>query len=223
MATVQVVLADGPVHSQRVLGHVGGERAVGPVDAVVGATVHDDRQLGRWHGNGFHPADRADLTGARNEERGLAARVGEQAGLVDTSGRAAGRQFLRADGAVEFAERPLVPAARVLDVDDVSDGGGPGRGDAAVADDAYVNDARREFAGTGAIRRWVAKEMVGDKVSIDVREVLDHHGDTIVRGAYDGTFDKTGLPEELILSNYFSVRDGKIVSLIVILNHPADY
>ena len=94
---------------------------------------------------------------------------------------------------------------------------------ATFAADAFVNDARREFTGTEAIRRWVVKEMVGDKVSIDVREVLDHHGDTIVRGAYDGTFDKTGLPGELILSNYFSVRDGKIVSLIVILNHPADY
>ncbi len=94
---------------------------------------------------------------------------------------------------------------------------------ATFAADAYVNDARREFVGTAAIRRWVAKEMVGDKVSIDVREVLDHHGDTIVRGAYDGTFDKTALPAELILSNYFSVRDGKIVSLVVIRNEPAGY
>jgi hypothetical protein len=50
-----------------------------------------------------------------------------------------------------------------------------------------------------------------------------HHGDTIVRGAYDGTFDKTGLPEELVLSNYFGVRDGRIVSLVVILNQPAEY
>ena len=65
--------------------------------------------------------------------------------------------------------------------------------------------------------------MVGDKVNIDVREVLDHHGDTIVRGAYDGTYDKTNLPEELILSNYFSVRDGKIVSLKVIRNQPSPY
>jgi hypothetical protein len=65
--------------------------------------------------------------------------------------------------------------------------------------------------------------MTGDKVSIDVREVLDHHGDTIVRGAYDGDYDKTNLPAELILSNYFSVRDGKIVSLIVIRNQPASY
>ena len=94
---------------------------------------------------------------------------------------------------------------------------------ATFAEDAYVNDARREFAGIEAIRRWVAKEMVGDKVSIDVREVLDHHGDIIVRGAYDGTFDKTNLPEEIILSNYFSVRDGKIVSLVVIFNQPASY
>ena len=42
---------------------------------------------------------------------------------------------------------------------------------ATFADDAYVNDARREFTGTDAIRRWVEKEMVGDKVQIEVRDV----------------------------------------------------
>jgi len=94
---------------------------------------------------------------------------------------------------------------------------------ATFAGDAYVNDNRREFAGTDAVRRWVAKEMVGDKVTIDVRQVLDHYGDTIVRGAYDGDFDKTSLPDELILSSYFSVRDGKIISLVVINNHDPDY
>ena len=94
---------------------------------------------------------------------------------------------------------------------------------ATFADDAYVNDARREFTGAGAIRRWVEKEMVGDKVQIEVREVLDHHGDTIVRGSYTGEFDKTNLPDELVLSNYFSVRDGKIVSLVVIFNRPPEY
>ncbi|MGP8001853.1 MAG: nuclear transport factor 2 family protein [Streptosporangiaceae bacterium] len=94
---------------------------------------------------------------------------------------------------------------------------------ATFAADAYVNDARREFAGRDAIRRWVEREMTGDKVRIEVREVLDHHGDTIVRGAYDGEFDKTSLPDELVLSNYFSVRDGKIVSLVVIFNQPPAY
>jgi hypothetical protein len=94
---------------------------------------------------------------------------------------------------------------------------------ATFAEDAYVNDNRREFVGRDAIRRWVAKEMVGDNVTIDVREVLEHHGDLIVRGAYDGSFDRTNLPDELVLSNYFSVRDEKIESLVVIYNHPADY
>ena len=94
---------------------------------------------------------------------------------------------------------------------------------ATFAPDAYVNDNRREIAGIGAIRRWVAKEMVGDKVTLEVREVVDHYGDTIVRAAYDGEYDKTNLPGELVMSNYFSVRDGKIVSLAVIRNQPAGY
>jgi ketosteroid isomerase-like protein len=49
---------------------------------------------------------------------------------------------------------------------------------ATFADDAFVNDAHREFWGTDAIRRWVAKEMVGDKVTIEVTEVIEHHGET---------------------------------------------
>jgi hypothetical protein len=107
-----------------------------------------------------------------------------------------------------------IAAVNALDIDAIV---------ATFADDAYVNDNRREFVGIGSIRRWVAKEMVGDNVTIDVREVIDHYGDTIVRGAYDGTFDKTNLPAEIVLSNYFSVRDNKIVSLVVIFNQPADY
>ena len=93
---------------------------------------------------------------------------------------------------------------------------------ATFAEDAFVNDARREFRGIDAIRAWVEREMVGDKVTIDVREVVDNYGDTIVRGAYDGEYDKTNLPPgEFIMSNYFGVRDGKITSLIVIFNQPA--
>ena len=92
---------------------------------------------------------------------------------------------------------------------------------ATFADDAFVNDAHREFWGADAIRRWVAKEIVGDKVTLEVTEVIDHYGETIVRGRYDGKYDKTNLPDELILTNYFTVRDGKIVSLIVIHNTPA--
>ena len=94
---------------------------------------------------------------------------------------------------------------------------------ATFAADAYVNDNRREIVGIDAIRRWVQQEIVGDRVTIDVREVVDRYDETIVRGAYGGEFDKTNLPKELILSNYFGVRDGKIVRLIIIFNQPSPY
>jgi hypothetical protein len=94
---------------------------------------------------------------------------------------------------------------------------------ATFSDDAFVNDARREIGGIAAIRKWVESGIVGDRVTVDVREVIDHYGDTIVRARYDGDYDKAGLPDELILTNYFTVRDGKIVSLIVIFNQPSPY
>jgi hypothetical protein len=92
---------------------------------------------------------------------------------------------------------------------------------ATFSDDALVNDVHREFWGREAIRRWAATELVHDRVTVEVTDVLDHHGDTIVRGRYDGDYDKANLPDELILTSYFTVRDGKIVSLITIPNTPA--
>jgi hypothetical protein len=94
---------------------------------------------------------------------------------------------------------------------------------ATFAPDAYVNDNRREIVGVDAIRQFVTKEFVGDRVTMEVREVVDHYGDVIVRAKYDGTYDKTNLPDELIMSSYFSVRDGRIVSLAVIFNQPSPY
>jgi len=94
---------------------------------------------------------------------------------------------------------------------------------ATFAPDAYVNDNRREIWGTGAIRAFMAKEFVGDHVTMDVREVIDHYGDIIVRARYDGTYDKTNLPDDLVMTSYFSIRDGKIASLAVINNQTSPY
>ena len=91
------------------------------------------------------------------------------------------------------------------------------------ADDAYVNDNRREIWGTEAITKFVSKEFVGDHVTMEVREVVDHYGDVIVRAKFDGTYDKTNLPEELVMTSYFAIRDGKITSLAVIFNQPSPY
>ena len=68
----------------------------------------------------------------------------------------------------------------------------------------------------------MAKEFVGDRVTMDVREVIDHHGDIIVR-AGDGDYDKTNLPEVLVMTSYFALRGGRISSLTVIFNQPSPY
>ena len=89
---------------------------------------------------------------------------------------------------------------------------------ATFAADAIVNDAHREFRGTEAIRGFVEKEIVGDRVTMEVTEVIDHHGTTILRAAYDGDFDKSKLPDPLILTNYCTVDDGQITFMATILN-----
>jgi len=89
---------------------------------------------------------------------------------------------------------------------------------ATFADDALVNDNHREFWGQAEIRDWVAREIVGDRVTIEPLETIEHHGITIVRGRYDGDYDKTGLPEDLVMSNYFTVADDRITSMFVIRN-----
>ena len=89
---------------------------------------------------------------------------------------------------------------------------------AAFADDAFVNDARREFYGTDAIRVWLDREVIGDKVTMDVTATAEHYGDVTVHAVMDGEYDKTGLPDPLVLTHYFTVRDDHIVRLIIIHN-----
>ena len=94
---------------------------------------------------------------------------------------------------------------------------------ATFAPDAYVNDNRREIWGAESIRKFMDKEMVGDHVTMEVREVIDHYGDILVRARYDGTYDKANLPDEFVMTSYFAIRDGKITSLTVIFNQPSPY
>ena len=65
---------------------------------------------------------------------------------------------------------------------------------ATLAPDALLNDNRREFLGHAAIRKWAAKEIFGDKVTLDPQAAYEHHGNIIVRCNVDGTFDKSKLP-----------------------------
>jgi hypothetical protein len=90
-------------------------------------------------------------------------------------------------------------------------------------EDALVNDASREFWGHARVRAWIAQEMVGDHVTLDPVEVADNDGLYAVRCRFDGDYDKTNLPDPLIMTNYFRVRAGKIATLFVIKNKEPQY
>jgi hypothetical protein len=93
---------------------------------------------------------------------------------------------------------------------------------ATFAESAMVNDARREFWGVDAIKQWADKEIIGDKVTMEVTDVKSHFGLTVVNALMDGEFDKTNLPERLVLTHYFTVQDDRIVTLIIIRNDVTD-
>jgi hypothetical protein len=89
---------------------------------------------------------------------------------------------------------------------------------ATFTPDALLNDARREFLGHQAIRAWADKEIFGDNVRAEVMHAYVHQGAYIVHAKFDGDFDKTNLPDPLILTCYFNLAENKISQLIVLLN-----
>jgi len=89
---------------------------------------------------------------------------------------------------------------------------------ASFAKDAMVNDFARSFWGTAEIKKWSDKEMIGDKVTFGIDEVVEHYGEYIVTALTDGAYDKTKSPDPTYLDYFFSVSGDKIVRMIVTKN-----
>ncbi len=108
------------------------------------------------------------------------------------------------------AAQRYVDAVNAFDIDAVL---------ATFAPEALVNDNHREFADPDSIRAWVAAEIIGDRVTMEVTEAIERSGITVLRARYDGDYDKSNLPDELILTNYMIIRDDLITALFIIFNN----
>lgn len=84
---------------------------------------------------------------------------------------------------------------------------------ALFADDAVVDDAGREIRGREAIRAWAAHDIFAASVTLEVRDVSGTDGDATVTGTVDGTFDRTGLPDPLVMTFRVVGDRGKINGL----------
>jgi hypothetical protein len=92
---------------------------------------------------------------------------------------------------------------------------------ATFAANALVNDHRNEFAGPVAIREWAEREIIGDHVTMQPIEATSRGCAVAVTARIDGNFDKTGLPDVLLLTFYFTTDNGRIVQLVIVHNKPA--
>jgi hypothetical protein len=92
---------------------------------------------------------------------------------------------------------------------------------ATFAADAVVNDRRSEFRGWDAIRDWAAREIIGDRVTMQVIDATRRGESAAVVAMVDGNFDKAGLPDPLALDFYFAVDVGRIVQLVIVRNKPS--
>lgn len=84
--------------------------------------------------------------------------------------------------------------------------------------DALVNDQLRDFWGRRAIDAWAQEEVIDERLALRVTEIREHHGEVIVTAAADGDFDRDGLPDPLMLTLHFTLRQAWIVRLIILVN-----
>lgn len=77
--------------------------------------------------------------------------------------------------------------------------GPPERFLALFADDAVVRDAGRELHGRAAIRDWSQREIFDVQVTLDVLDAAQRDGRTVLTTRVEGNFDRTGLPDPVII------------------------
>ena len=86
------------------------------------------------------------------------------------------------------------------------------------AEDALVNDQLRDYWGKPTIREWAKRDIIGERLTMNVTKVISHYGNFIVTANVDGNYDKRGLPDPLVLAFYFIPQSDLIVQLIILRN-----
>ena len=78
---------------------------------------------------------------------------------------------------------------------------------------AVITDEGQEYRGIAAIKKWSDEKIIGARVTLDAVDLMNGDGKTIVTLRVDGNFDKTGLPDPLLLDFHFTLDTNKISAL----------
>jgi hypothetical protein len=84
---------------------------------------------------------------------------------------------------------------------------------ALFAEDAVVDDAGRIIRGREAIQAWAASDIFAANVTFDPLDASGDDNNAMITAKVDGTFDRTGLPDPLIMTFHVVSGGGKITRL----------
>ena len=76
-----------------------------------------------------------------------------------------------------------------------------------------MDDAGRVFRGQDAIQAWSDREIFDALVTLDVIDASQRDGETVITTKVDGNFDRTGLPDPVIINHHVKVDGDKIIGL----------
>ena len=84
---------------------------------------------------------------------------------------------------------------------------------ALFAAGAVVNDVGREFRDRAAIKAWSDREIFDAQVVLEILDAANRDGETMLTTKVDGNFDRTGLPDPVIIDHQIRTKGAKIVQL----------
>jgi hypothetical protein len=84
---------------------------------------------------------------------------------------------------------------------------------ALFAQDAEVDDGGRRFNGRVEIKEWSDREIFGAAVRLEVLGESIQENDAVLRTKVDGNFDRTGLPDPVIITHRLTIQNDKIIKL----------
>jgi hypothetical protein len=86
---------------------------------------------------------------------------------------------------------------------------------AVISETAIINDEGHDYRGIAEIKKWSDEKVFGAKVRLEPIKISERNGNTIVRMKIDGNFDKTGLPDPLVMDFYFTIDSNKVSRLSI--------
>ncbi|HMP83202.1 MAG TPA: nuclear transport factor 2 family protein [Verrucomicrobiota bacterium] len=89
----------------------------------------------------------------------------------------------------------------------------PAAFESAFATDAVVKDIGREIRGLTAISDWARNEIFAVNVTMELLHVAGRDGQTVITAKIDGTFDRTGLPDPLVMEHQITTAGDNIIAL----------